>query len=103
MITLPIKNISAQGNEDLSILCKALFLTVEDNRLLSLLWDEAITNRVASLMESPLCEALYDMLHLFGEEDFIKFVTPALNALAKEDCMDDTFLTNFEKHFKELL
>ena len=103
MIKLPIKTLSAQGNEELIILCKALFLDVEDNRLISLLWPEAVDIRATTLMESPLCEGLYDMVHLFGEKDFIKFVTPALNDLAKVDCTDADFLINFENHFKELM
>ena len=103
MIKLPIKALSSQGNEDLAILCKALFIEIEDNRLMALLWPEAVENRMTSLMESPLCESLYEMVHLFGEGDFIKFVTPALNDLAKEDCTDANFLTRFEKHFKGIM
>jgi hypothetical protein len=103
MITIPIKSLCPQGNADLAILCEALFMEFEDNRLISTLCADTIEDRVEILRESPVCEVLYNMINIFGEYDFIKAVTPCLNTLAKEDYDTDEYLNKFEECFKEYM
>ena len=101
---IPNKNLSVQGNDFLFILCKALFLDTKDIRVISDMCEETVDKNVESLMGSTLCEDLYDMLQLFGEEDFIKFIVPTIKDIeeAVPDKVKD-YLGYYEEFIKKLL
>lgn len=103
MITIPNKKLSPQGNEDLAIICEAIFLDIKDKRLISILCTETIEERVNILRESIVCESLYNMVNIFGEEDFIRFVVPYVDSMSKDNYSNEDYLKIFEKHFKGVL
>ncbi len=64
MITIPNKNLQQKYYDNLTILWEALFLELEDNRLVSFIAPQDFESRVENLRESPFCEQLYDMLNI---------------------------------------
>ena len=103
MITIPNKELTPQGDADLAIICETLFIDIKDNRMVTVLWDKTVAIRVESLRNSPLCETLYDMFHIFGEDHFVQAILPAILKLEKIHCTDEDYLEHFEECFKEVL
>jgi hypothetical protein len=104
MINIPNKNLSVQENDFLVILCGAIFLETKDTRLFSVMCLDTVNDNIERLMESSLCEQLYDMINIFGERDFIHFVTPVIKSMAAENHKDvKDYVTLFEETFNALL
>ncbi len=104
MITIPIKELSVTGNDFLNILCETLFLPLNDKRVVTVMCDYVVDDNVERLRESVICEALYEMVQCFGEDDFIRFVLPTIKEIEDStvDSMKD-YIPLFETEFKKIL
>ena len=103
MITIPNNDLTPQENEELALICEALFIEVKDLRFISMIGDDTREERVEILRESTLCPTLYDMVSVFGEEDFIRFISGVLSKIASTDYTTEGYLKVFEGFIKEIL
>ena len=102
MIKLPYQGIPYICQDLLGVLLTAVFVDVEDTRLVSL--SEPITNeeRVESLRESPALDDLLKLLDIFGEDDFIVMIKPNLIKFTEDVSLRKGFMQSFENNFKEI-
>lgn len=83
MITIPAPDLTPQQGEELKVILTSIFIEVKDLRLISVMHDNMFEDLVSLLRESPVCEQLYDMLSIFGEEDIVTFLNPVIKKLAE--------------------
>lgn len=102
MITIPNKNLHQMHYDNLSILWEALFLELEDNRLVAFISPEEFEERVDAVRDSPNAEKLYDMLQVFGEPDLYTYVKPALVELQEINPRGEDYIGVFTKCFNKL-
>ena len=102
MIKIPNKNLHQKYYDNLSILWEALFLELDDRRLVGFISPEEFEERVELVRESPNAEKLYDMLQVFGEDDLYKYVKPSIVELQDTNPSGKDYLPHFTKCFNKL-
>lgn len=105
MITIPNNDLQQKYYDNLAILWEAIFLEIIDNRLSSFIAPEDFEIRVNMVREHELAETFYEMLQVFGEDDFYTFVLPAVKEL-QDVCpsgrdYEEHFVACFNKLIKE--
>lgn len=83
MITIPFTGLTPQQGEELKVILTSIFIDVNDLRLISVMNDKMFEDLVSLLRDAPVCEQLYDMLTIFGEEDIVTFLGPVIKELAE--------------------
>lgn len=102
MIIIPNKNLKQKYYDNLSILWEALFLTLDDKRLVSFLSPEEFEERVSILRNSIIIEKLYEMLNIFGEDHFYEMVKPAIIELQDKNPSGEDYLDTFIECFNKI-
>lgn len=104
MITkIPYKDVPYICQDSLKVVLTALFVEVEDKRLISLIDPTTIENRVAIVRESEVFDNLISALDIFGIEDFVKIITPKLITFTEDLSLGRDFKATLENNFKEIL
>ncbi len=102
MITLPSKVVPYICHDVLLTLATALFIEVEDKRIISLIDPTTIANRVEIIRESSVFESLIEALDIFGEDDVITLLNPKIIIFTDELSLGRNFKESLEDNFKDL-
>ena len=102
MITIPLAGFTPQEGEELKTILLALFVDVVDNRLISIMTEKEVTDYTELLMQDSVCEELYEMVSIFGEEDFVTFIKPVVTKLASTNYNREDYLQTFKIAVGEL-
>jgi hypothetical protein len=103
MIKIPYKDVPYICQDILGVLLEALFVEIKDTRLISLADPSTNNKRVISIRGSAVFEDMIKILDLFGENDFVKLITPKLIIVVDEVSLGMCFIDSVEDNFKEII
>ncbi len=84
MIELPNKTVPYICHDVLLVIATALFIDVEDKRIISLIDPTTVDKRVEMIRESPVFGELINALDIFGEADVLKLLAPKIEVFTND-------------------